>query len=74
MCMGITKPHAHTRRHFLRQAAVGSSLICTFGQGWQNLLGMAKPIHILQRGSTGQDVLNLATIASVDAQARVPQN
>ena len=44
MCMGITKPHAHTRRHFLRQAAVGSSLICTFGQGWQNLLGMAKPM------------------------------
>jgi malate dehydrogenase (oxaloacetate-decarboxylating)(NADP+) len=34
------------------------------------LLGMARPIHILQRGSTGQDVLNLATIASVDAQAR----
>jgi malate dehydrogenase (oxaloacetate-decarboxylating)(NADP+) len=38
------------------------------------LLGMARPIHILQRGSTGQDVLNLATIASVDAQARTPQN
>ncbi|HEX9886668.1 MAG TPA: NADP-dependent malic enzyme [Longimicrobiales bacterium] len=32
------------------------------------LLGMAKPVHLLQRGSTGQDVLNLATIASVDAQ------
>ena len=38
------------------------------------LLGMSRPIHILQRGSTGQDVLNLATIASVDAQARSPQN
>ena len=38
------------------------------------LLGMAKPIHILQRGSTGQDVLNLATIASVDAQAKSAQN
>jgi malate dehydrogenase (oxaloacetate-decarboxylating)(NADP+) len=38
------------------------------------LLGMARPIHILQRGSTGQDVLNLATIASVDAQARSYQN
>jgi malate dehydrogenase (oxaloacetate-decarboxylating)(NADP+) len=38
------------------------------------LLGMAKPIHILQRGSTGQDVLNLATIASVDAQARSNEN
>ncbi len=34
------------------------------------LLGMARPVHILQRGSTGQDVLNLVTIASVDAQAR----
>jgi malate dehydrogenase (oxaloacetate-decarboxylating)(NADP+) len=38
------------------------------------LLGMSCPIHILQRGSTGQDVLNLATIASVDAQTRSPQN
>jgi malate dehydrogenase (oxaloacetate-decarboxylating)(NADP+) len=38
------------------------------------LLGMARPIHILQRGSTGQEVLNLATIASVDAQSRSPQN
>ena len=36
------------------------------------LLGMSRPVHILQRGSTGQDVLNLATIASVDAQARSP--
>jgi malate dehydrogenase (oxaloacetate-decarboxylating)(NADP+) len=34
------------------------------------LLGMARPVHVLQRGTTGQDVLNLATIASVDAQAR----
>jgi phosphotransacetylase len=34
---------------------------------------MSRPIHILQRGSTGQDLLNLATIASVDAQARSPQ-
>jgi malate dehydrogenase (oxaloacetate-decarboxylating)(NADP+) len=34
------------------------------------LLGMAKPVHILQRGSTAQEVLNLATIASVDAQVR----
>ncbi len=34
------------------------------------LLGMARPVHILQRGSTQQEVLNLATIASVDAHAR----
>jgi len=34
------------------------------------LLGMAKSMHILQRGSSLQDVLNLATVASVDWQAR----
>ncbi|MGD2069579.1 MAG: NADP-dependent malic enzyme [Gemmatimonadota bacterium] len=36
------------------------------------LLGMDRPVHVLQRGSTTQDVLNLATIASVDAQVRSP--
>ena len=45
MCMGIPRPHAHTRRQFLRQAAVGGSLVCAFGQGWQSLLGMAKPLQ-----------------------------
>ena len=34
------------------------------------LLGMDKPVHILQRGCTVQDILNLSTIASVDWQAR----
>ena len=34
------------------------------------LLGMAKPVHILQRGCDVEDVLNLATIAAVDWQAR----
>ncbi len=34
------------------------------------LLGMRCPVHVLQRGSTQQEVLNLATIASVDVQAR----
>jgi malate dehydrogenase (oxaloacetate-decarboxylating)(NADP+) len=34
------------------------------------LLGMAAPVHILQRGSTQQEVLNLATVAAVDVQAR----
>lgn len=38
------------------------------------LLGMAQPIHILQRGSTVQDLLDLATIAAVDAQARTAQD
>ncbi|TVP74423.1 MAG: NADP-dependent malic enzyme [Gemmatimonadales bacterium] len=37
------------------------------------LLGMASPAHALQRGATAQDVLNLVTIASVDAQRRTPQ-
>jgi malate dehydrogenase (oxaloacetate-decarboxylating)(NADP+) len=37
------------------------------------LLGMAKPVHILQRGSGQQEILNLATIAAVDAQARSQQ-
>ncbi len=34
------------------------------------LLGMDRPVHVLQRGSTTQDILNLATIASVDAAGR----
>ena len=37
------------------------------------LLGMAKPVHLLQRGSSMQDVVNLATIASVDWQGRSGQ-
>lgn len=34
------------------------------------LLGMAKPVHLLQRGSSLGNVMNLATVASVDWQAR----
>jgi malate dehydrogenase (oxaloacetate-decarboxylating)(NADP+) len=34
------------------------------------LLGMAKPVHVLQRGCSVQDVINLATVAAVDWQAR----
>jgi malate dehydrogenase (oxaloacetate-decarboxylating)(NADP+) len=34
------------------------------------LLGMAQPVHVLQRGSTTQEVVNLVTVASVDAQRR----
>ncbi len=33
------------------------------------LLGMAKPVHILERGCSVQSVVNLATVASVDWQA-----
>jgi malate dehydrogenase (oxaloacetate-decarboxylating)(NADP+) len=36
------------------------------------LMGMAKPVHVLQRGSSQQDIFNLATVAAVDAQARSP--
>ncbi|HKK07737.1 MAG TPA: phosphate acyltransferase, partial [Gemmatimonadota bacterium] len=34
------------------------------------LLGMDRPVHILQRGSTVTDIANLAAISVVDAQAR----
>jgi malate dehydrogenase (oxaloacetate-decarboxylating)(NADP+) len=34
------------------------------------LLGMARPIHVLQRGSSAADILNLCSIAVVDAQER----
>ena len=37
------------------------------------LLGMAKPLHILERGCGLQDVVNLATVASVDWQAKNKQ-
>ncbi|MGM0668802.1 MAG: NADP-dependent malic enzyme [Gemmatimonadota bacterium] len=35
------------------------------------LLGMRKPVHVLQRGATMQEIANLITIATVDAQGRV---
>ncbi len=34
------------------------------------LMGMAKPVHVLQRGSEAADVVNLTAIAVVDAQRR----
>ena len=34
------------------------------------LLGMRHPVHFLQRGATVPDIINLATLASVDAQVR----
>ncbi len=37
------------------------------------LMGMRSPVHLLQRGSTAMDVVNLVTVASVDAQARARQ-
>jgi malate dehydrogenase (oxaloacetate-decarboxylating)(NADP+) len=37
------------------------------------LLGMRRPVHVLQRGGTVQDVVNLVTIAAVDAAERGKQ-
>ncbi|MBX6362494.1 MAG: NADP-dependent malic enzyme [Gemmatimonadetes bacterium] len=34
------------------------------------LLGMARPVHVLQRGASAADILNLTAIAVVDAQRR----
>ncbi len=32
------------------------------------LMGMARPVHLLQRGAEVEDVVNMTTIAVVDAQ------
>ena len=37
------------------------------------LLGMARPFHVLQRDSSVEQVINLAALAAVDAQTRLPQ-
>jgi len=37
------------------------------------LLGMDKPIHVLQRGASAADIVNLAALAVVDAQRRTPR-
>ena len=34
------------------------------------LLGMAKPVHVLQRGIDVDDIVNMAAIAVVDAQEK----
>ena len=38
------------------------------------LLGMRHPVHFLQRGSTVPDIINLVTLAVVDAQVRSEQH
>ena len=35
------------------------------------LVGLAQPIHVLQRGADVDDIVNMAVIAAVDAQERV---
>jgi len=37
------------------------------------LLGMKKPVHILQLGSSVRDIVNMVTIAVIDAQSRKQQ-
>jgi malate dehydrogenase (oxaloacetate-decarboxylating)(NADP+) len=37
------------------------------------LMGLSKPVHVLQRGSEVNDIVNMAAIAVVDAQERVPE-
>jgi malate dehydrogenase (oxaloacetate-decarboxylating)(NADP+) len=32
------------------------------------LMGLSKPVHVLQRGATVEDIVNMAAIAVVDAQ------
>ncbi|HVA97992.1 MAG TPA: phosphate acyltransferase, partial [Bacteroidia bacterium] len=34
------------------------------------LIGMKKPVHVLQLGSSVREIVNMVTIAVVDAQAR----
>jgi malate dehydrogenase (oxaloacetate-decarboxylating)(NADP+) len=37
------------------------------------LMGMSKPVHVLQRGATVDEIVNVAAIAVVDAQKSDPQ-
>jgi len=32
------------------------------------LMGLCKPVHVLQRGATVEEIVNMAAIAVVDAQ------
>ena len=57
----------------LNSANIGYKLMAGMGGGeaiGPILLGMAKPVQVLQRGSTAADILNLTAIAVVDAQER----
>lgn len=57
----------------LNSANMGYKLLATLGGAepiGPVLLGMAKPVQVLQRGSTAADILHLTAIAVVDAQER----
>jgi malate dehydrogenase (oxaloacetate-decarboxylating)(NADP+) len=34
------------------------------------LVGMSRPVHVLERGADVQDIVNMAAVAVVDAQER----
>jgi malate dehydrogenase (oxaloacetate-decarboxylating)(NADP+) len=35
------------------------------------LMGLSKPVHVLQRGSTVEEIIDVAALAVVDAQRNV---
>jgi malate dehydrogenase (oxaloacetate-decarboxylating)(NADP+) len=37
------------------------------------LMGMRRPVHVLERGADVQDIVNMAAVAVVDAQERAQQ-
>jgi len=57
----------------LNAANIAYKLLATFGGAeviGPILLGMRRPVQVLQRGSTAADILNLTAVAVVDAQER----
>ncbi len=55
----------------LQSCNIAARLLAQLGAGetlGPILSGMAKPVHLLQRGAEVEDVVNIATIAVVDAQ------
>ncbi len=55
----------------LQSCNIAARLLAQLGGGetiGPILSGMAKPVHLLQRGAEVEDVVNIATIAVVDAQ------
>jgi malate dehydrogenase (oxaloacetate-decarboxylating)(NADP+) len=59
----------------LNSANIGYKLLMRLG-GAQAigpiLVGMAKPVHVLQRASDVNDIVNMAVIAAVDAHEHAP--
>jgi malate dehydrogenase (oxaloacetate-decarboxylating)(NADP+) len=53
---------------------IAYNLLATLGQGMESIgplvLGLNKPVHVLHLGSTVREIVNMVTIAAVDAQHR----